>query len=419
MCSGLSSGSSSHADAIADRLIEMTGRRMDSEELGCLLHVSQAVLGELSVRRMGQAEADRGQTDGLVAAYGHLRQLRDYLQRCLATGPEDLELDLEDGDLAMLGACCARVAAQVDLRAVHVDGAQERQDLRDQASALADLAVEVTRGCVADLPLEPLDRTTSPTIRVMHSRIEAKSGGRSPAPATVPVQTGASAWDPLGVGEQPSLHDAEGDWATGSSQRAPRILASDTVLRDGCSPASVALAETDFRPSAAVSTPCAAVGEAVATPESVACGRSDPAASAAAGFALRTDGMRCAQQARMLREEHDAWVRALQAGVARHAARHLAGMLETALVDFAVPRVELLGLSKSAESWTGPELLVCIMGEALRDEDRRLAERLFAAAGGSDPIASMASAAVPSPDDLDRWRLFTARVLRSLRVAVD
>ena len=125
----------------------------------CFLEAAKTVLDQMGHYRIEMTERGQDGAKDFPHLYGDVRRLRDYLQRCIGASQEDLELDLEAADLALLCACCRRTFETFDHR---LEGSglklteQDREWLQRKRQLLGDWAVTYAAKPLLELPLPRL-----------------------------------------------------------------------------------------------------------------------------------------------------------------------------------------------------------------------------------------------------------------------
>jgi hypothetical protein len=301
-----------------------------------LLEATKVTLEHVGVQRMELAERGVDDSRKLMSLYGEVRRLKDYLHRCVGAFREDAELDIADGDLPLLSACCKRGAEAADLRLSTCTDMRERNLLQQRRDLLLDWAVELAADRQLTLPLTAMPNSSSPLIRSMQSRIMQKLA-RSQPTAGMPTTTTTPFAGAPGVGNEISASIAAG---VGRPADGPAAATQSNESR----------------------TAAATVEESEPEPPRL----------------LDISRIRDQRLRAIMALDLRALSRAIAASDYRLAAVHLTSVLEGAILDHAMPRTLEFGLHGTPESWNPQEVLLRVFGEECGPRERAAAYHVFA-----------------------------------------
>lgn len=349
----------------------------------CFLEAVKTVMDQLGQFRLEMAQQGQPGPRNLAAIYGDYRRLRDYLQRCAGTFPENAELDLEVEDLALLVASLRRAVETTDER-LELRGMPdtEREWLKRKVQVWSDWAVELAQKPLLELPIPRNAAVVTSRVRALNARINNKIYLESKINA--PVDSGMFHGVTLTSNEPPAR-----------SAGAPTVM-----------------------------TPSAGGGELHAQPFGLGDMTSEPprsesplaSVSEPAGVAHLLD---CRQiQDPRLRSlmvmDLRAFERARAADDHRLSAVHLASILECALLDYALPRRKELVLVGAPDTWNPQEILIRVMGDGCTPKDRSLAYHLFMARNLLRPVTQLVSPTVVTAGSLGKLLDFVGVALRTM-----
>lgn len=343
----------------------------------CFLEAAKQTLEHLGAFRLELSQKGASGPAELPRLYGELRRLRDYLARCASAYQDSVTLELTDPDATLVVACCRRAVEAIEHRLV--DGAvppDEREWLIKKRTVLGDWAVELAAKPLVELPLHRLGSGVGEATRALNARLQDKVFG----------DVGKRLWIVAPGSSKPSLAtgiEAAGDAAAVGSKPASDPQDAGDVGAAAREPAAAASAEP-------------AGGAAAATPLLDHRKLRDPRLRALLGVDLA------------------AFERCQAAGDHRLATVLLASVLESVLLDHAIPRRTEFGLTGPPDGWDLQELLQQAMGDAALPKDRALAFHLFGARNLLRPALQMVAPAVVTAASLDRLREFVERVLHTL-----
>jgi len=345
----------------------MAGCRMDKVVVVTLLEAVKIAIERIGSYRMELADRGVEDTRRVVATYGDVRRLKDYLQRCVGAYREEVDLDLAAEDLPLLAACCRHGAEHMDLRLGTCTNSRDRDLLQQKRGLLADCAVEFATDPLLELPLPRQGASLTPAMRSLRMRLARKLDQLAmQRPAREPDTSRPEA-EPA---SEPALPDPGlGGRAAGSSPSVgPRQWPASSALTVN-GPASTLAA-----------APSTATSPGIDADEGALVGVS-PEAGPVASMSLGLDVRRiCHPQLRALMAlDLRALDRAIAARDLRLATVHLTSGLEGAVIDHAIPRALQLGLAGRPDSWNPVEILLALFGGECSPQDRASALHVFAA----------------------------------------
>lgn len=409
--------------------------------VACFLEAVKTTMDQLGRYRMELGQRVRPGSSDLVALYGEIRRLRDYLQRCFGAFPDQVELDLGAQDTGLVVACARRAVEVLDLHLESGTGLQqqEREWLQKKRQVLTDWAVAIAQPPLVDLPLPPLSPVVTPGLKILDGKLHSKLFGVGGTVASA----GAAA---RGAAARPGAPaPTAAPRAPSNPQAAPRQAApAPAAPRPAASAAPKALSPAQstvprgpaapHAPKPAPAAPVGAVGNALGTlmasPEAEP---EEPAAAESAGSDETDDSMwQLKAQAsgktplidlRQIRDPRlrslmtmdlRAFERASEFGDKRLSALHLASILEGALLDHVLPRRGELGLIGSPDSWSLHDVLLSVLGRDVSPQDRGLLFQLLATRNMIRPALQLSQPAIITAQSLERLNDFVTRALRQL-----
>jgi hypothetical protein len=335
----------------------------------CFLESAKSAMEQLGQYRMQMAQKAFDVPRDLTSMYGELRRLRDYLQRCVASYPDAVELDFTPNDQNLLVACCRRSVELLDHRLENGKSlsGQEHEWLVRKLKVLSDWAVEFAQKPLVELPLPRFGSTTT-GARALTTRINAKLYNSTGMPG---FHSGAD------LAQLP--HSGVERASTGFQSEREQSLPED----DSATPA----------------------------PESP-----DDGAGTEGNGALRFDvrQIRDPRLRSLMVLDLRAYDRAVQASDHRLAAVHLSSILEGAVLDHAMPRRVELALTGGPDSWNPQEILLRILGEHCTPKDRGFIYHVFTARNLIRPTSQLVSPTVVTPSSLQKLTEFVCRALREM-----
>ncbi|MFT4514457.1 MAG: hypothetical protein ACI91B_003167, partial [Planctomycetota bacterium] len=292
------------------------------------------------------------------------------------SGYQDLVvLDLSDEDTSLLVACCCRSVEAIDGRLV--DGVVppgERQWLVKKRQLLSDWAVEMAAKPLTVLPLPRLSPATSEAVRALNTRIQDKVYG------------------------DVSKRQKFGAPQTGES-------AGHSSLAQGIATFGETLARTSLNDTA-LPMP-GPVSHQNPPPATVAMNTAMPPL-------LDRNKVRDPRLRSLISVDMNAFDRCQQDADYRLSTVLLASILESALLDHAIPRRAELGLSGTPDMWNVQDVLLRAMGDAAQPKDRALSFHLFASRNLLRPALQMMVPAVVTAASFEGLHAFASRAVYAL-----
>ncbi len=345
----------------------------------CFLEAVKTTLDHLGVYRLELSEKGVTGPAELTRAYGDGRRLRDYLQRCVSGFQGDV--DLPDADQALLVACCRRFIEASEHRiATSKLAPEELQWLDKKLQVLAHWAHEIAEAPLLELPLKRVG-IGGQVSRALTSKLREKVSGRATQVQATPPKAAPPVAEPT-----------------------PRTGASLTSAICGVPTFGDELFVAKSAPDAAGND--GGSGDVRAT--------ASPAKSSAQPAAPRLLDPRKIVEPRLrglANVDLHAYDRAVAAGDWRLATILCASVLESALLDYAFPRQEELGLSGAPDTWDLPRLLAAVMRDHGDARDASLAGHVFAARSMLRPAVQLTSPTIVTQVSFERLRDFVRRVL--------
>ena len=346
----------------------------------CFLEAAKQTLEHLGTHRLELSQQGVPGPEELPRLYGDVRRLRDYLQRCASAYDESVDLDLADADASLLVACCRRAVESIDHRLVERALAeQERNWLQKKRTVLADWAVELAAKPLLELPLPKISPIKSEAVRALDTRLQNKVFG--------------------------DVSQRQKIFAPGQGQPAAPGSIAQGIASFGETMANTPVALT---PSEEISTdalPPIAGGEQQVEPD-----REVPVSPPI----LDRRRIKDPRLRSLVGVDMAAMDRCLADGDHRLASVLLASVLESAVLDHAIPRRSELGLTGTPDTWQPQDLLLKAMGDLTQPKDRSLAFHLFASRNLLRPSLQMVTPAVVTEASFDRLREFVSRALHAL-----
>ncbi len=344
----------------------------------CFLESAKLSLEHLGEHRLEFSQKGLTGPEELPRIYGGVRRLRDYMQRSVSGYQDLVQLDLSDQDASLLVGCCRRSVEVIESRLV--DGAgpsDECQWLGKKRQVLADWAVEMAAKPLIELPLPRLSPVMGESVRALTTRIHAKiSGDVSNRQKICAPQAGSSVGQTAGQGSITQGLSVFGE-----------LLACDLPN--------------------AKSVPSPLSGRVPV-----------PAAAAAMNSVmpplLDRHRVRDPRLRSLLSFDMNAFERCQQEGDHRMAAVLLASIVESAVLDHAIPRRAELGLSGTPDTWKVPDVLLRAMGDAAQPKDRALSFHLFASRNLLRPALQMVTPSVVTAASLERLHDFASRAVHAM-----
>lgn len=342
----------------------------------CFLEAVKTVMDQIGQYRLEMAQQGQPGPRNLATTYGDYRRLRDYLQRCAGSFPENADIDLEPPDIELLVAGLRRAVEATDER-IELRGIpeSEREWLTRKVQVWSDWAVELARKPLLELPLPRIASVAGTRVRALNSRINQKI--YLEAKINAPTQTGL--FHGVSFQEESSSSTTVG---------TPNLVG----------PMGKAAADEPDHPDEGDGAPPAVQSPFGEGPAHLLDVRQiqDPRLRSLMNMDLR------------------AFERARAADDHRLSAVHLASILECALLDYALPRRKELNLAGAPDTWNPQELLTRVMGEQCSPKDRSLAYHLFMARNLLRPVTQLVSPTVVTAASLEKLQDFVGIALRTM-----
>lgn len=329
----------------------------------CFLEAVKQALEHLGTYRLEMSQHGVAGSPELPRLYGEARRLRDYLQRCASAYQDLVDLDLADQDRSLLVACCRRLVEAIDLRLTgeQLVPSDERQYLTRKRQVISDWTVELATKPLMELPLPKLSPVQTEGVRALMGRLVHKLFGPP---------------EPMKVHRHVSQAEASAAVVPGAADYAPPppVAPLDAVASSSVAP----VADQQLIDSQTLR---------------------DPRLRALTAMDLRS------------------YARARDGQDYRLAAVLLASILESAVLDHAIPRRAELGLPGTPDGWNPLDVLSVVLGERLLPQDRSLAYHLYAARNLLRPGLQIVTPSVVTATGLERMHEFVQRALRALGYA--
>jgi len=343
----------------------------------CFLESAKLSLEHLGAHRLSRSQSGVAGPGALPRMYGDVRRLRDYLQRSVSGYQDVVALDLSEGDAALLVACCRRSVEAIEHRLV--DGAvppDERRWLARKLEVLSDWAVEMAAKPLMELPLSHLGTSTGEAVRTLTFRLTDKVfGDVAKRQKFCAPQSGPSS-------------KAQGTTTFGES------LAGDQAVGD---PYQEAAEEVPAQLSLSPSLPSA-----------------PPPARDVLPPLLDRRKLHDPRLRSLIRVDMNALNRCQRDGDHRLATVLLASVMESVVIDHAVPRRSEFGLSGTPDTWNVQDVLLRAMGDCAQPKDRALSFHLFASRNLLRPALQMVTPAVVTAASFELLHDFVSRALHAL-----
>ena len=338
----------------------------------CFLEAAKMTLEHLAEYRLTISQQGIQNIPDLPRLYGEVRRLREYLQRCVSAFHDMVELDFADSDRALLVACCRRFVEAIDLRLVgeQVLSSDEKTLLQRKRTVISDWAVEFAdKPPLLELPLPRLGQVQTEGARALVTRLHQKLFPNHQA-----------------------RFDSHGAVSQTMGVQVPSIL-------DDYAP-PLAMDESAAPPPPSASKPAIArlpVEEDLVGPPILD------------SHKLRDPRLRTLARLDLLSYE-----RSLAGQDHRLAAVLLGSILESAVLDHAIPRRAELGLVGTPDTWNPVDVLAKVMGEQFNPKDRSLAYHAFSARNLLRPSLQIVTPMVVTQASLQRLQEFAQRALHSM-----
>lgn len=350
----------------------------------CFLESAKLALEHVGARRLELSQEGGNSAGELTRLYGDVRRLRDYLQRSVSGYQDVVVLDLAVEDASLLVGCCRRSVEAIESRLIdRAVPPDERQWLTKKRQVLSDWAVEMAAKPLVELPLPRLSKTMGEAVRALNTRIQDKvfgdvnnrqkfaSPGNGPSP------------QPVG----------------GRSSMSQGITTFGEALTRGAG-------EDD-------SSPIAPLPPVTPQPEPHLQAEPDSDTEALPPL-LDSKKVRDPRLRSLIDVDINAFDRSQKESDYRLSTILLASIVESALLDHAIPRRAELGLSGTPDAWNVQDVLLQAMGDAAQPKDRALSFHLFASRNLLRPALQMMTPAVVTAASFERLHDFARRAVHAL-----
>lgn len=337
----------------------------------CFLEAAKLTLEHLGSFRLELSQQGVPGPPDLPRFYGEIRRLRDYLQRCASAYQDSVALDFADEDAGLLVACCRRAVEHIEHRLQETAcPPDEKQWLIKKRTVLSDWSVELAAKPLLELPLTRICQSATEAVRALNVRLQQKAFGDvstrqkivAPRSAHTSQTTGA-----VTFGEEMAAGAALAERAGGGQGAADELAEADAEAQPK---APAPLFDRNRL--------------------------KDPRLCALAGVDMA------------------AYDRCVVDRDYRLGSVLLASIMESAVLDHAIPRRSELGLSGTPDTWNPQELLLRAMGDAVEPKDRSLIFHLFSSRNLLRPSLQMVTPAVVTAASFERLREFVGRALHAL-----
>lgn len=339
----------------------------------CFLEAAKMTLEHLAEYRLTISQQGVQNIPDLPRLYGEVRRLRDYLHRCVTAFQDLAELDFADGDRALLVACCRRFVEAIDLRLAseQVLSGDEKALLQRKRTVITDWAVEFAeKPPLLELPLPRLSQVPTEGARALTTRLHQKLFPKS---EQVRFDNNGAVSQTMGV-QVPSILD----------DYAPPVALDGDMAPPEPTPSKPAISRLP-------------VEEDVVGPPILD------------SHKLRDPRLRTLTRLDVLSYE-----RAVASDDFRMAAVLLGSILESAVLDHAIPRRTEIGLTGTPDTWNPVDVLVKVMGEQFNPKDRSLAYHVFSARNLLRPSLQIVTPTVVTLASLQRLQEFAQRALHAM-----
>ena len=351
----------------------------------CFLESAKLALEHVGAHRLKLSQEGVEGSEDLLRVYADVRRLRDYLQRSVSGYQDLVVLDLSEGDASLLVACCRRSVEAIEVRLV--DGAvppDEQQWLTRKRQVLGDWAVEMATKPLTELPLPRLSPVMGVAVRGLTTKIQNKIFGD----VSTRTKYGAPQKDPEHDLGHPSM--AQGIATFGETL-------AGTALNDTGAPTKE-------------NSGAMAAATAAANAISIARGSGQPSLPPL----IDRHKIRDPRLRSLISVDMNAFDRCQQEADFRLATVLLASILESAILDHAIPRRVELELTGTPDTWNVQEVLLLAMDDAAEPKDRALSFHLFASRNLLRPALQMVTPAVVTATSFERLHEFATRAVHAL-----
>lgn len=352
----------------------------------CFLESAKLSLEHVGEHRLELSRQEASGADVLPRLYGDVRRLRDYMQRSVSGYQDLVVLDLSDGDAGLLVACCRRSVEAIDTRLV--DGAvppDEREWLVKKRQVLADWAVEISAKPLVELPLPRLSAVVGDAVRALNTRLQNKVYGD--------------------ISKREKFGAPQADQSAGLSSFSQSITASAEPLPEEPRDDS---RDDDALPPAPAPLP------GLLPPPADGASTASRGKNAAMPPLFDRNKVRDPRLRSLVSVDMNAFARCQQEADYRLSTVMLASILESAVLDHAIPRRAELGLSGTPDTWNAKDVLLRAMGDAAQPKDLALSFHLFASRNLLRPALQMMTPAVVTAASFERLHDFAIRAVHAL-----
>jgi hypothetical protein len=341
----------------------------------CFLEAAKLTLEHLAAHRLGLSQSSVDSPKELTRLYGNVRRVRDYMQRCVSAYQDVVSLDLTDDDAGLLVACCRRSVEAIENRLAGTAlSPDENQWLVKNRAVLSDWAVAMAARPLVDLPLRSLMKVLPEAVRALSARLDKKVHGdvnnRKQFRAIQPSSYGQSQGTTFG----------------------------ETLTSDGGVPQEGVLSESVL----VKTTPPGAV-----PPQQ---GKQQPALPPL----LAPNRLKDPRLRSLVVIDLSSLARCVRDSDYRLSTVLLASIMESAILDHAIPRRAEFGLTGTPDTWKLHEVVLQSMGESVEPKDRSLAFHLFASRNLLHPARQMVTPAVITVASFESLHEFVSRALHEL-----
>lgn len=324
----------------------------------CFLEAAKLSLEHLGAHRL-ELDGRRAPGAGEVARhYGACRRLRDYLQTCTRSAANEIELDFESEDQALLVACCRRLVESIDQRVVLMPDGKARSFEEKKREVISDWAVELAAYPLLDFSMQPLGNAPGSKSSDLKRRIQQK----------------------LFSGSEQSL-------IRSGSITSANVISSR--LAAGPSETAVAVDKVQEMTD---------VMQASAEPERLL------DSSMVNEPRLRTMVAMDIRSLKLAEENADYRVATVM----------LASILESAILDYAIPRGAQFKTVGTPDTWSPQEIMLHVLGEDATSADREFIFSLFLSRNMLKPAHQIISPTLATAASVQRTHEFVAAMLAQL-----
>lgn len=376
----------------------MAKRKMKKVVVVHLLEAAKSALDHMGRWRMELDDTGQPCPAALTAAYGDVRRVRDYLQRCMSAYLGDVAWDMSGRDENLLVSCVGHALREIDAEVLSegLETGDHRDTwLKEKQKILVGWAVELATEDIEDLPAPKVGRVNAFALQELQNKIRRNLGGATPGEmnivqpfadlgSAVPRGSRAGA-DSFGMGEQGGLQP---------ENSVPEATMTDTPVDPPVRPD----ADQPVNP---------AVDESVDPAPAPA-----PQVSHEALLDART--VRDPRLRAVLSLDQGALRRALDARDYRLGVVHLSSILEAVVIDYVLVRRKELGISGTPDGWNLPQILLKLLGSKLGPRDRGNLIQVLTASDLVRPVSQYMAPMVVTPTSFQHHFEFVKMVLVQL-----